>query len=280
MRNPLSVIVLCASHELLLAMRARATQIFAGVFAAVALAVAASGYILSGGSGVQDYARTATSLTDLVLFVVPMMALLVGTIALSPDAGAAELLFSQPVARPTLLWGRLLGLFGALVAAQAIGFGASGLVIFWQAGDEGLSAFLLLILASIALTAVSLSVSALIADQAGGGRRVRAVVVALTVWFCAVVLYDVVALGIASLLRSGPASRLLILATLVNPVDAIRTGVLLAIEGTAAFGSASLALLRFTGSPASTAVLVVSAVVVWTVVPAWLASRRLNRLDI
>jgi Cu-processing system permease protein len=280
MANDASVLLLCASQELTLAIRARATQIFAVVFAALALAVSASGYVLSGGSGVQDFARTAASLTELVLFLVPMMALLVGTMALSPEQGAAELLFSQPARRSVLLCGRLLGLFAALVAAQAIGFGIAGLVIFSQSGEEGIASFLLLGLASMALTAVSLSVSSLIAAAAIGRRRTRALVTALSVWFAAVVLYDLVALAIASLLRSGTASRLLITATLANPVDAVRTGVLFAIQGTSAFGSASLALLRFTGGPARAMLLVSVCVIVWTIGPAVVAARRLERLDI
>jgi Cu-processing system permease protein len=275
-----SILLVCASQELALAVRARAMQIFALVFAALALAVSASGYILSGGSGVQDFARTATSLSELVLFVVPMMALLVGTTAFSPDQGTAELLFSQPIARRTLMWGKLLGVFTALVAAEAIGFGASGLVIFSQAGQEGLSSFLLLGLAAVALTAVSVSVAALIAGGSGSRRRARALAIALTVWFVAVVLYDVVALGVASLLRSGAASRLLITATLANPVDAVRTAVLLGIQGTTAFGSASLALLRFTGGTTRATLLIVSGLIVWIVVPALLAARRLERADI
>jgi Cu-processing system permease protein len=58
----------------------------------------------------------------------------------------------------------------------------------------------------------------------------------VVIWFLTVVLLDVAALGVASLLRSGAASRLLILATLLNPVDAVRTGALLAIQGTDAPG--------------------------------------------
>ena len=53
---------LCAREELVLAVRSRWTQTFAVAFAALALAVALSGYVLSGGSGVQDFARTAVSL--------------------------------------------------------------------------------------------------------------------------------------------------------------------------------------------------------------------------
>ena len=275
-----SILLVCAAQELALAVRARAMQIFALVFAGLALAVSASGYILSGGSGVQDFARTATSLTELVLFVVPMMALLAGTLAFSPDQGTAELLFSQPIARSTLMFGKLLGVFAALVAAQAIGFGVSGIVIFSRSGQDGMSSFLLLGMASVALTGVSLSVAALIAGGAAGRRRTRALAIALSVWFAAVVLYDIVALGLASLLRSGVASRLLITATLLNPVDAVRTGVLLGIQGTTAFGAASLALLRFTGGTTRATLLIVVGVLAWIVVPALVAARRLERADI
>jgi Cu-processing system permease protein len=275
-----TVILVCASQELTLALRGRATQIFAVVFAALALAVSGSGYILSGGSGVQDFARTATSLTELVVFVVPMMALILGTMALSAEPGAAELLFSQPVSRSLVLCGQLLGLLAALIAAQAIGFGASGLLIFSQSGEEGVGAFVLLGLASTVLSAVALSVSALIAVATVGRRRTRALALALSVWFGGVVLYDVVALGLASLLGSGSASRLLMTATLANPIDALRTGVLLGIQGTSAFGSASLALLRFTGGVSRAYLLIGACAVAWTVAPALAAAWRLERADI
>ncbi len=54
-----SPVLLCARQELTLAVRSRWTQIFAIVFALLASGVAWSGYILSGGSGVQEYARTS-----------------------------------------------------------------------------------------------------------------------------------------------------------------------------------------------------------------------------
>lgn len=270
---------LCASQELTVAIRSRWTQIFAATFAVLALAVAGSGYVLSGGTGVQDFARTATSLTQLVVLVIPMMALLVGATSFSPERGAAELLFSQPVSRATVVLGKLLGLLEALTAAQAIGFGAAGLAIFSQSGVDGLGGFALLFAGSVVLTAIFLSLSAWIA---GGDsrRRTRALALAVVIWFAAVVLFDVAALGVASLLRSGPASRVLMMATLVNPVDAVRTGALLGIQGTAAFGAASLALLRFTHGAAGAAVAIAASLVLWMVVAAALAVRRATRTDI
>ncbi len=236
--------------------------------------------MLSGGSGVQDFSRTAASLVQLVMLLVPLTALLLGVLALASDRGNAELLFSQPVSRSVILFGRVLGLYQALVSAQAVGFGAAGVVIYSQAGDDGVLGFLVVVAAAFVLTGVCLGLAALIAAGNIGRRRSRALAIALVVWLVLVVLADLAALGAASLLRSGAASRLLITAAIVNPVGAVRTGSLLLIEGTAAFGSASLALLRFAGGPFRAALWLAASLALWLALPFWIASRRLSRADI
>jgi len=271
---------LFARSELTLALRSRSTQIFAAVFAVLALAVAGSGYVLSGGLGVQDFSRTAVSLVQLVLMLVPLIALLIGVLALAPERGAAEIVFSQPVARRTILLGQLLGLFVALAAAQAVGFGAAGLVVYSQAGEEGLGRFLLLVVASLVTTGIFLGLAALLSAGAVGRRRTRALALALVTWFMAVVLLDVAALGVSTLLPSGSASRRLAASVIVNPVGAIRTGTLLGIEGTGAFGAASLALFRFTKGAWGAGILLGLSIVTWLVVPVALAVRRLGRADV
>jgi Cu-processing system permease protein len=276
----IQVLRLCARQELVLAVRSRWTQTFALAFAALSLAVAVSGYVLSGGSGVQDFSRTAASLVQLVLLLVPLTALLLGVLALASDRGNAELLFSQPVGRGVILLGRVAGLFEALVAAQALGFGAAGLVIYSQAGTEGVGGFFVLIGASMVLTAICLGLAAFIVAGNIGRRRSRALALALVTWLVMVVLFDLVALGLASLLGSGSASRLLISAAILNPVDAVRTAALLGIEGKAAFGAASLALLRFAGGAGRAGALLGASMLLWLTLPLALAARRLARADI
>jgi Cu-processing system permease protein len=278
-REP-SPLWLVARQELLLAARSRWTFIFAAVFATLALAVSASGYVLSGGYGFQDFARTSASLVQLVVLVVPLAALLMGVLAIAPERGTAELLFSQPVSRWAILMGKLLGLLAALTAAQLVGFGLAGIVVFAGAGEEGGAGYALLVAASVVLTAAFLGIAALIASTAVGRKRARALALALVVWFGAVILFDLAALGAASLLPSTAASRLLIVSVIANPADAVRTGALLGIEGTAAFGSASLALLRFAGGPVGAALLLLLSLSAWIVVPAALAARRLSRVDL
>ncbi len=273
-------LLLVARQELLLAARSRWVQIFAAVFALLALAVAGSGYVLSGGHGFQDFARTSASLVELVSLVVPLAALLMGVLALAPERGTAELLYAQPVSRRVVLLGKLLGLFAALAAAQSVGFGVAGLVVFSQAGEAGGGGYALLVLGSLLLTAAFLALAALLAAGAVGRRRVRALALALVVWFVAVVLLDLAALGAASLLPSGLASRLLVVSVIANPVGAVRTGALLAIDGTSAFGAGSLALLRFTHGPGGAGVALAASIALWIVVPGALAARRLERVDL
>jgi len=138
----------------------------------------------------------------------------------------------------------------------------------------------MLFAASAALTAIFLGLAALLAAAAIGRRRTRALALALVVWFVAVVLFDVAALGLASLLPSGPASRVLIVAVIVNPVDAVRTATLLGIEGAAAFGAASLAFLRFTKGPWGAGALLGLSLLFWIAVPALAAVERLRRTDV
>lgn len=270
----------CARQELALAVRSRWMQTFAAVFALLALAVASTGYVLSGGTGFQDFARTSASLVDLILLLVPLTSLLFGVNVLTPEPGAAEMLFSQPVARRTILAGQLTGLLLALVGAEAIGFGAAGLVLFTRTGAYGMTSFLGVAAGAVVLTAVFIGLAAAIAAGSTSASRARSLAIALLVWFVAVVLYDVAMLGLASAVPSGVASRLLMVAAVVNPVDAIRTGTLLGVEGSTAFGAASLAFFRFAGGSWGAAAWLTTSIVAWLIVPFLAAGVRLNRADL
>lgn len=273
-----SVLWLCARYELTLAVRSRWLQVFAVVFGALSLAVASAGYVLSGGHGFQDFSRTAVSLVQIVLLLTPLAALVFGGLALTPERGAAELLYSQPVPRGAILAGRALGVWLALTAAQLVGFGAAGMVVQWQSGSSGAVQYVAVAAGASAITAIFVGLAALL-SALWPARRTRVLAAALVVWFFAAVAFDLIALGAASLLRSGSASRLLIIATVINPIDAARTGVLLLIDGTAAFGAASLALLRFTGGLGATAAWIAGALLLWLVAPIAAALRLVSRAD-
>jgi Cu-processing system permease protein len=60
----------------------------------------------------------------------------------------------------------------------------------------------------------------------------------------------------------------------------IARSALLGIEGTTAFGAASLALLRFTGGPVGAALAIAASIVFWLAAPVLLGLRRISRADL
>jgi Cu-processing system permease protein len=273
------MIWLLARRELLLAVRSRWMQVFAVAFAVLAASVAASGYVLTGGYGLQDFSRTAASLVELLVLVVPLAALLIGVQALAVEPGEAELLFSQPISRTTVLAGRLLGLWIAFAAAESFGLGAAGVAVYLGTDEAGLVSYAILLAGAIVLAAIFLSIAALLAVGVGR-RRTRALALSVVVWFAAAVVIDLGALGLATALPSAAASRVLIWATVLNPAAAARAALLLATEGSGAFGAASLALTRFARGAGGIAVLLGGSLAFWLMVPVTLAARRLSNSDV
>ncbi|MGB2869966.1 MAG: ABC transporter permease subunit [Bacteroidota bacterium] len=62
----------------------------------------------------QNLTRTSASILNLVLYVVPLLALTMGTLSFTSDKGSTELLFSQPVSRTEVMLGKLLGVFASI----------------------------------------------------------------------------------------------------------------------------------------------------------------------
>src|SRR5574338_931275 len=68
-----------ARQELTVNIRNRWTLIFAGVFSVLVLAISYFGLATAGAIGFQGFARTSASLLNLVLYVIPLVALTMGT---------------------------------------------------------------------------------------------------------------------------------------------------------------------------------------------------------
>ena len=276
-----SALWLCARQELLLSVRSRWTQTFAVVFAVLALAVASSGYVLSGGSGLQDFARTSASLVQLVLLLVPLTSLLFGVMALTPEPGAAELLFSQPVARRTILAGKLLGLLPRAHRRAGDRLRRRRLVLFARDGIGRPGRLSRRRRRIVRADAVFLSLAAAIAAGDTSARRARNLAVALV---------DLVRRGRAvrrrrARRRLAPALRARPRACSWSPRSSIRSTPCAPARcspsrARRAFGAASLAFLRFTGGVAGAAVWLSASVIVWILVPLGLAARRVSRADI
>jgi Cu-processing system permease protein len=220
---------------------------FTVMFAALVLGLSYFGLVQGREVGFQGFARTTLSLMNLVLLVVPLGALLLGVTSLAGAGDTLPLLLAQPVSRTEVLAGKYLGLGAALTVAQALGFGAGGVVVALNAGTDQLPGFLALTALSMALgwlhLAAALCIGALWSD------RLKAMSIALLLWLTLVVAYDLAVLGATTLLSGLPLESVLFPALLLNPVDLARVLITIAVGSGALFGPTSAVLAVETAIP-------------------------------
>jgi Cu-processing system permease protein len=249
---------------------------FTAVFAILVLGLSYFGLVQGREVGFQGFARTTLSLMNLVLLIVPLGALLLGVTSLAGPGETLPLLLAQPVSRTEVLAGKYLGLGAALTVAQALGFGAGGVVVALNAGADQLPGFLALTALSVALgwlhLAAALCIGALWPD------RLKATSIALLLWLMLVVAYDLAVLGATTMLSGLPLESVLFPALLLNPVDLARVLITIAVGSGALFGPTSAVLVRLFG-PASGVALGIAVLAAETAIPLAIGARVFRRRD-
>lgn len=267
-----------ARQELIINIRNRWTLVFALIFGVLVLAISYFGLVTAGQMGFQGFARTSASLLNLVLYAIPLVALMMGTLSFSSEKGASELLFSQPVTRTEVLLGKLLGLFASIVTATLVGFGLAGIVIALNAGSEGSLRYPLFVGLSLLLALIFLSIAAFVSALCQ--RKAKAFGWALFLWFFFVLFYDLFVIGVTFLLKERTANVFIFVSLFGNPVDMVRIASLMVLDGKEMFGAAGAALLRFFGGETKSILLLLCALALWIITPFLLARALLRRQDI
>ncbi len=274
----LNAIALIARQELIINIRNRWTFIFALAFGILVLSISYFGLITAGAVGFQGFARTSASLLNLVLYIIPLVSLMMGTLSFTNEKNCSELLFSQPVTRSDILVGKILGLFASIVAATLSGFGLAGLIIAVRSGAEGSLRYPVFVGFSLLLALSFLTLSALVSALCR--RKSVAFGISLFLWFFFVLFYDLLVLGGTFVLRERTANAFLFLSLLGNPVDLVRVASLIALDGKEIFGAAGAALLRFLGGEVASFTVLLVALLIWIVLPILAARKALNSQDI
>ena len=274
----INAVITIARQELTINIRNKWTMIFAAVFTVLVLAISYFGLLTAGAIGFQGFTRTSASLLNLVLYIVPLVALVMGTLSFTSEKSASELLFAQPVTRGEIWLGKLLGLFASMLTATLIGFGLGGFVIAMKAGTAGALRYPLFVGFSLLLAMSFLSLSALIAALCK--RKNRAFGIVMFLWFFFVLFYDLLVIGGTFLFKEHTANNFIFASLFGNPVDMTRIASLIVLNGKEIFGIAGAALTKFLGGDIASILLLVLGMIVWIVAPFLLSQQVLKRQDI
>lgn len=179
-----------ARRELRDAVRSRWFLLYTIGFAALGLGVSYASSVSAGGAGLSGFGRTTAGLINIVLLVVPLMALTAGAgaIASERERGMLAYFLAQPISRIEFLLGKYLGLSVALVASICLGMGACAAILAWKAGAAGPATILWFTSLSIALALAMLSVGMLISTLAR--KASVAVGTAVFLWLVLVFVTD------------------------------------------------------------------------------------------
>ena len=202
--------------------RNRWTLAVAGVFTAFALAIAYFGAAQQGSVGLRGVDVTIASLVSLVIYLVPLIALMLGYDAVvgERERGSLALLMSMPMTRFELLAGKYLGLAAALAASTVAGFGVVGVLVAIHSGAGALGHYVGFMLSALALGLAFLSISVLVSVIAAS--RVGASGMAIVSWFAFVLVYDLALLALLVTFGGRLAAGTVPVLMLLNPADAFR----------------------------------------------------------
>jgi Cu-processing system permease protein len=264
--------------ELRDAWRNRWFVLYAASFVVLALAMSWISVVGVFGAGFASLGRTAASLVNLVVLIVPLMGLTLGAGAIAADRERGLLLYtlSQPVSLGEIVMSKFWGLATALMAALLIGFGGAAVVIARPGSSAeagGFVAFLgLSMLMALATASIGLLISAL------SSRAATASGVALFVWLLLVLLGDLGLMGTSLVLEMNIPT--LTALALINPLQVFKLGAVVMIRGGAeVLGPAGLYATRTFGDLLMPTL--VGILVLWIVLPlvaALLVMRRRGAL--
>lgn len=194
----------------------------AGVFTVFALVIAYFGAAQQGAVGWRSIDVTIASLVSLVIYLVPLIALILGydAVVAERERGSLDLLLSMPITRLEVLLGKFTGLACAMGIATFAGFGLAGVLLFYQLGAAALYHYAGFMLSAFLLSLCFLSLSVMISVLAAD--RMRASGIAIALWFFYVLVYDLLLLGLLVIGEGRFSLDLFPVLLMLNPADIFR----------------------------------------------------------
>lgn len=223
-------IVTVGKRELREAVRSRWFLLYTLAFAVLGLGISYVSAVGAGGAGLAGFGRTTAGLINLVLLVVPLMALTAGagSVASDRERGMLAYLLAQPVSRTEVLLGKFGGLALALLACLCLGLGSCAAILVWKGEASKPASFLWLAGLSFALALGMLSLGMLISVLAR--KASVAVGTAIFLWLTLVFVTDLGLMAGALALRMRIED--LFALSLINPLQVFKMWSLFAGDAT------------------------------------------------
>ena len=211
------------------------------------------------------------SLLNIILLIVPLVSIIFSTIYVYNSAEFIELLVSQPLKRKVIWLSLFAGLAGSLSIAFFIGVGVP--VLLFQPNVIGFMMTGIGILLSIIFVAIAMLAVVKTRDKAKG------IGVAILLWLYFSILFDGLVLFLLFQFADYPLEKAMIGISALNPIDLSRILILLHMDVSAMMGYTGAIFKDFFGTGTGMAISF-GVLLVWSILPVWMSTRRFNRKDL
>lgn len=219
----------------------------------------------------ENSSKAMLSLLNIVLIVLPLVSLIFTTIHYYNSYEFIELMSSQPMSRTRIILSEYAGVSISLLSAFIIGVGLP--VLFFAADETGFALLFTGTSLTLVFTSIAFFASVMARDKA------RGIGLCLLLWFYFALIYDGIVLLILFTFSDYPLEKLTLLLTALNPIDLGRIFIMLKMDISALMGYTGALYKDFFGS--STGILFTTGIMLlWILLPLWLAVRRFKKKDL
>jgi Cu-processing system permease protein len=192
-----------------------------------------------------DSTSVIVSLMNVVLFIIPLVSVLFGTLYVYHAREFTELLLSQPINRRSLYGGLYIGLVVPLSAGFLLGVGIP-FVIHGLHTQGQVSLLLTLLSSGVFLTFIFTAIAFLISMM--NEEKVRGFGAAIVLWLFFAIVYDGLLLFFTYTFDDYPLEKPVVIFTMLNSIDLARVLMMLQLDVAALMGYTGATFQNFFGS--------------------------------
>lgn len=221
-----------ASREMKIGFRNPWAYSFTALFALFMLSL----LLINAQGYVEGYSGSSSTMLNLVLYLLPLMALMLGSFSLTgeKEEGNWELLSTYPLGTGAFLAGKYIGLSIVLLAIVCFGFGLSGIAGWLIEGGFDYSTYNRLLIFSICLSLFFLGAAMLIGTIAR--NRWQALTMAVGVWFFTIIAWPAVLIALLGILPYQWIKPAVTVLTFLNPAELTRLFTVVKLGGGSTLG--------------------------------------------
>jgi len=215
--------------------------------------------------------KSLMSMLTMNLTLIPLISTMFSIIYIYNSGEFIELLAAQPIKRKSLWLSIFISLALALSIAFFIGFGIP--VLIFSANSIGITMIITGIILSVIFVSISLFTAAYIKDKTKG------IGAALLLWLFFTVVFDGLVLFLLFQFLDYPLENLIVVLSMLNPVDLVRIVSLMQMDVSALMG-ATTAVFKKTFTGMSGSFITYGVLLLWLILPLYFSTGKFNKKDL